>query len=266
MRPVFLIFWALLALVAFVGFVSLGTWQVERRAWKHDLIERVEARLAAPPVAAPGRAEWPALEANPDDYEYRRVTLAGELLHPQSSLVQASSVLGGGYWVLTPLRMADDTVVMINRGFVPRLQGDGAWRQALPEQEATTVTGLLRPSEPDGGFLRDNDPAAGLWYSRDVARIAASHGLANVAPYFIDADSDTPLPAEWTLEPPPRLPDEALPVAGLTVVSFHDKHLVYALTWYGLALMVAAAAAYVIREERRLRREAGRPRSPSGTA
>jgi len=254
MRPVFLGLWALLALIALAGFLALGTWQLERRVWKHDLIERVEARLAAPSVTAPGPNDWPAIEIAPDEHEYRRLTLAGELLHSQTTLVQASTVLGGGYWVLTPLQAAEAGIIMVNRGFVPRLQGDGPWRQALPDREPATITGLLRPSEPGGGFLRDNDPEAGLWYSRDVAQIAASQGLKNVAPYFVDAESGTPLPAEWTLEPPPRLPDAVLPVAGLTVVSFHDKHLVYALTWYGLALMVLAAAVYVIREERRLRR------------
>ena len=90
------------------------------------------------------------------------------------------------------------------------------------------VTGLLRMTEPGGAFLRSNDPAADRWFSRDVAAIAAAKGLADVAPYFIDADA-TPNPG-------------GLPIGGLTVVAFRNSHLVYALTWYALAAMSAAAA------------------------
>ena len=39
-------------------FAGLGIWQVERRSWKLDLIARVEARIDAAPVAAPGPAAW----------------------------------------------------------------------------------------------------------------------------------------------------------------------------------------------------------------
>ena len=84
-----------------------------------------------------------------------------------------------------------------------------------------TVTGLLRASEPGGGFLRANDPARDRWYSRDVAAIARARGLGEVAPFFIDADA-TPNPGGY-------------PVGGLTVVAFRNDHLVYALTWFGLA-------------------------------
>jgi surfeit locus 1 family protein len=103
------------------------------------------------------------------------------------------------------------------------------------------VTGLLRISEPHGGFLRRNDPKSSRWYSRDVAAIAAVHGLSPTltAPYFIDADA-TPNPG-------------GLPVGGLTVIAFPNSHLVYALTWYGLALLVAVGVGYAARAERRIR-------------
>jgi surfeit locus 1 family protein len=44
----------------------------------------------------------------------------------------------------------------------------------------------------------------------------------------------------------------AIPVAGLTVINFHNSHLVYAITWYGLAMMVIAAGFIIVREARRL--------------
>ena len=249
-----LIIWGALALAAFCGFVALGNWQAERRVWKHELIERIETRIHAPAVPAPPRDAWPAIVASADGYEYRRVRLTGELLYGQTSLVQAVTVLGRGYWVMTPLRTDDGGIVFVNRGFVPRAQPDGPWRKAPAAPRPLSVTGLLRLTEPGGAFLRRNEPAQDLWYSRDVAQLAAHHGLAQAAPYFVDAQASAPLPPALAMEPPPRLPDGMLPVAGLTVVKFNDNHLTYLLTWYGLALMVALAAAYVIREEYRLRR------------
>jgi len=245
--------WALIAALALGGFLALGQWQVQRRAWKLELIAQVNARAYAPDAAAaPPQSQWADLARSGQDHAYRRVTLDGVFLHQHAALVQASTVLGRGWWVMTPLRADDGGIVLINRGFVPQAQIDGPWR--TQPQTRTSVTGLLRLSEPGGAFLRENDPAAGRWFSRDVAAIAASQGLEHVAPYFIDLEANAPLPPAWRLEPPQRLPDALLPVGGLTVLSFANNHLVYALTWYGLALMVAAAMAYVGREEIRLRR------------
>ena len=102
------------------------------------------------------------------------------------------------------------------------------------------VAGLLRISEPGGGVLRDNEPAQDRWFSRDVAAIVARRGLSNVAPYFVDAAADTA-----------GSPGGEGPVGGLTVIRFHNSHLVYAITWYGLALMIVGATVLVLREGRR---------------
>ncbi|WP_435536144.1 SURF1 family protein [Azospirillum sp. ST 5-10] len=232
-----LVLWGLLALAAAAGFGALGVWQLQRRAWKHDLIARVEERVGAAPVPAPGPAAWPAVDAARD--EYRRVRTAGRFRHEDETLVRAVTDLGGGFWVLTPFRTDRGFTVLVNRGFVPPERRDPASRAAGQIAGETTVTGLLRVSEPGGGFLRANDPAAGRWYSRDVAAIAAARGLGEVAPYFIDADA--------TANP------GGLPAGGLTVVAFSDHHLVYALTWFALALLPAVGVAAALRGDRRRR-------------
>lgn len=219
--------------LAFAGFVALGTWQLERRAWKLDLIERVEQRVHAPAAPAPGPAQWPQVSAASD--EYRHVRLSGTFLHDRETLVQAVTDLGSGFWVLTPLRMADGSTVLVNRGFVPPEVRERSARSASEPAGETTVTGLLRITEPGGGFLRKNDPAGDRWYSRDVQAIAAARGLERVAPYFVDAAAT--VPRTW-------------PAGGLTVIAFHNNHFVYALTWYALALMAAGAAWRLRRENR----------------
>ncbi|URK88901.1 SURF1 family protein [Rhizobium sp. RCAM05350] len=206
-------------------FMALGTWQVQRLFWKNALIERVDARVHAVATPAPPEQGWTALKAEND--EYRRVVIEGRFRHDAETLVQAVTDLGAGFWVVTPLETADGTTVLINRGFVATDQRDPGTRAAGEIQGNAKVTGLLRMTEPGGAFLRSNDPQQERWYSRDVAAIAAAKGLGTTAPYFIDADA--------TANP------GGFPVGGLTVIRFRNSHLVYALTWYGLALMTSAA-------------------------
>jgi surfeit locus 1 family protein len=215
-----------------VIFVLLGAWQVQRRAWKLDLIAKVEQRLHAEPTPAPGPDAWPAISR---DDAYRRVRLSGVFDHDAETLVQAVTEKGPGFWVLTPLKTDRGFTVLVNRGFVPTERKAALTRSAGNPAGPVTVAGLLRVTEPRGGFLRAN--GQGRWYSRDVQAIAAAHHLSQTAPYFVDADA-APNPGGW-------------PLGGLTVVRFPNSHLVYALTWFGLALLTSGAGLYVAREARR---------------
>ena len=242
---------AVLGLALFMGFSALGVWQVQRRAWKLDLIERVTQRIQAAPVAIPSPRLWPQVDAA--SYEYLAVRLQGQWLADKTVLTQASTALGAGYWVLTPLQQTDGTQVLVNRGFVPDNQRSQWLPMSSPAPASTPVTvdGLLRMSEPGGGFLRRNDPGQQRWHSRDVAAIAQAQQLAQAAPFFVDAGIPV-LQGGASLELPPAA-QGLWPRPGLTVVQFSNSHLVYALTWFGLALMVAGSVLLVARYERRLR-------------
>jgi surfeit locus 1 family protein len=229
---------------ACAGFAALGTWQVHRLEWKTALIERVNSRVHAEPLPAPGRERWNSITAESD--EYRHVRVAGRFLHDRSTLVFASTGLGTGYWLLTPLHTEDGMTVLVNRGFVTAEQARApALREGnLDISGNVVVNGLLRLSEPGGGYLRHNDAAANRWYSRDVQAISSAAGLGEVAPYFIDMDAPaSSMTANTSQEAHPANG----PVAGLTVIRFHNNHLVYALTWYALALMTAGIAMWLVR-------------------
>jgi len=225
----------LIAATLFVGFVALGNWQLARREWKLALIERVERHLAAAPAPAPGPGEWAAIGR---DDAYRRLRAEGVFRHELETCTKAVTERGAGCWVMTPLQAADGHWLLINRGFVDDAHRDPATRAEGQIAGPVTIAGLLRLSEPGGGFLRSNDPAGNRWYSRDVAAIALARGLPadQVAPYFLDADAASSVPGG--------------PVGGLTVIRFANSHLVYALTWYGLALMVLAGIVMVLRSVR----------------
>lgn len=205
-------------------------WQVQRRAWKLHLIARVDQRIHARPKAAPGPGDWASLTR--DNAEYRRVSIEGTFLNDREVLVQAVTDYGGGYWVITPLATTWGTV-LINRGFVPADLKTPQSRALGNIRGPALVTGLLRMSEPGGAFLRHNVPGKNRWYSRDVWAIARSRGLSRTAPYFIDADG-TPVAGGW-------------PKGGLTVVTFRNAHLQYAITWFALALLSAIGAWLVVR-------------------
>lgn len=158
--------------------------------------------------------------------------LRGHFDHGRETLVQAVTERGPGFWVLTPL-CTGQGIVLVNRGFVPSARRSPASRAAGQVGGTVTIVGLMRASEPGGGFLRANDAAGDHWYSRDVAAIARARGLDAVAPFFVDADA-SPNPGGY-------------PLGGLTVVRFRNSHLVYAITWFALALLSGAAAMVALR-------------------
>lgn len=236
---------AALASLAMLGFIALGAWQVQRLAWKESLIARVEHNARAEPAAAPAPTAWARIDRHTD--EYRRVRLRGRYVHELEALVRASTELGSGYWVITPMRTDQGFWVLVNRGFVPQEYRDPDLRATNEPTGEHHVVGLLRMTEPGGGMLRANDAENERWYSRDVQAIAASRKLsqaAPVAPYFVDLAATPSPPGPW-------------PRSGMTVLHFSNNHLVYAITWFALAAMMAGAIGYLVVDERRLRRLAG---------
>ena len=223
------IVFSVVVIIAIVLLTSLGLWQVRRLAWKNELIARVDARVAAPAVAAPPAVA--AVTAKHD--EYRHVTVRGRFLNAAEAQVYTVSDYGGGYWVMTPLKRDDGSIVFINRGFVPIDKQDPKTRTKGNTDAEVTVTGLLRMPEVKGWlFSQANDPANDRWYRRDIAAIARARHLGPVAPYFIDADA-TPNPGGW-------------PKGGLTVIHFPNSHLMYAITWFSMALGLVGVSVWLL--------------------
>lgn len=221
--------------LSIIGLILLGNWQLRRLDWKLALIERIESRVSAAATIAPKINDWPSITRKAD--EYRHITIQGRFLHDKEALVWALTEHGNGYWVITPLLTPDSEIVLINRGYVPIEAADTATRESGQINGNITVTGLLRINEPDGITLRKNEPSAEHWYSRDIFAIAQTRELKNVAPYFVDAD-DTKNPG-------------GLPVGGLTIIDFRNTHLIYAISWYALAILLAAMTLRVLWLERR---------------
>jgi len=226
--------------------LGLGTWQIQRKAWKEGLIASLTERLAAPPAELPAAATWPSLD--PANAEYRRVTFAADFDYGKDALVFAApsafrpDVSGPGYWVFTPARLAEGGIVMVNRGFVPEGRQDPKARAAGDTPGAITITGAMRWPDARHWFTPNDDPAHNLWFSRDPLAIAAAKGLSAAAPFYVE--QETPVPPG------------GLPQPGKLVVVLPDNHLQYALTWYSLAIVLVAVFGASAFSSRR-RRDAG---------
>jgi surfeit locus 1 family protein len=223
----------LFALVALAIFIALGTWQIERKAWKEALIDTLERRLSAPAVELPPPERWAGLD--PGEHEYRRVRLSAALLPGAEALVYGSGsalrsdVSGPGYWIFAPVRIATGGLVLVNRGFVPQERRDPASRPEPGPAGYETMVGALRWPQPRGYFVPADEPARNLWFVRDPGAIAAAKGWGEVAPFYVELE--TPQPAG------------GLPRAGAMTVSLRNEHLQYALTWYALAAVVVVMLA-----------------------
>jgi surfeit locus 1 family protein len=238
------------AVLAFIVLIGLGTWQVERKAWKEALIAALTERLAAPPQALPAPSTWPNLD--PADDEYRRVTFTAQFDHTAEALIYGAAsafrpdVSGPGYWVFTPARLSDGSLVMVNRGFVPEDRKDAKSRADGQVLAPVDITGALRWPDTRHWFTPADDAAHNLWFSRDPQAIAAAKGLGAVAPFFVEMEAP--------------VPPGGLPSPGKIVVNLPDNHLQYAITWYGLAAaLVGVFAAFAFGSRRRGISEKGTP-------
>ncbi len=215
---------------ALAALVALGTWQVERLHWKEALIASRASRLAAPPIVA---GPFPA---DPREMEFRRVRLAGEFLHDAEMYLMPRSYRGQvGEHVITPLRLGDGSIVLVDRGWVPAARRDPATRAAGQSAGVVAVEGVARLPGRAGLFTPDNDPRRNRWYRIDVAEISAHIGFPSVQP--------------WVVEAGPAPNPGGLPVGGRTSVALTNDHLHYAITWYGLA--VALVVIYGVYHRRR---------------
>jgi surfeit locus 1 family protein len=233
------------ALLLFAALIALGTWQLQRKAWKEGLIAALDERSTAAPQALPPSATWPALDPAHD--EYRRVSFNAKFNKNDDALVYASAsafrpdVSGFGVWVFTPATLADGSSVVINRGFAP---SDNSWKPDValspPPSGNVPIVGALRWPERRNWFTPTDK--SNVFFVRDPTAIAASKGWGAVAPFYIEQESPVPL-GGW-------------PRPGKLVPNLPNNHLQYVVTWYGLALVLASVfAAYVRKSRRAARRE-----------
>lgn len=243
-KPKFL-FLSLATVAGVALLVGLGVWQLQRREWKHALIMRIEARASAAPVAlAQVLAAW----RETGDVEYMRLKLRGNFLPGKEFHLYAIVEGTPGWRIVTPFKTDSGNVVLVDRGFVPdRLMGLQAPFGRAPPGEIELI-GLARAPANRGWFEPLNEPERNRWYWRDLGGMAAQlppEQRARTVPFFVEAEAGAwNGKGEW-------------PRAGVTRLRLRDPHLEYALTWFGLALVLIVVSGFFMRSQ--LQRNGGNP-------
>jgi surfeit locus 1 family protein len=221
-------------LAALAILLSLGTWQVERLHWKERLLADIAQRRAAAPVAL---SDIEAIRKSGGDIEYRRVSVTGTFDHARERHFFATFGGQTGFYVYTPMTLADGRILFVNRGFVPYEMKDPKTRTAGEVADQQTVIGYarVRLGEKPSSIVPDNDLAKNIFYWKDLDAMASTTGIdaSKVVQFFVDADGSIVNPGGW-------------PKGGVTQFDLPNSHLQYAVTWYGLAVALVAVVIGMI--------------------
>lgn len=205
-RVLFLLIFGLAGLAVLL---SLGTWQVQRLAWKEALLAEIDERIAGDPKALPA-------EPNPETDRYLPVSVEGEMLADEIHVLVSVKQVGPGYRIIAPFR-TEDRVILVDRGFVPTTA-----KIAKRETGPMTVTGNLHWPDEIDGYTPDPDVEGNIWFARDVPAMAEVLGAD---PVMVIASNET----DPSIRPLP------VDTAGIP-----NDHLSYAITWFGLAVVWVA--------------------------
>jgi len=197
--------------VMLVLMIGLGTWQVQRLHWKENLIQTINERIHTAPI------DVATVEG---DADYRPAKVSGLFQHDHTLYLLALSKTGeGGYHILTPLELDDGRSLLVDRGWVPYDHKDNFFRPIGP----VILTGVLRL--PEHSWVQPhNDPPQNNWYGIDLIAMAKATNVPAFLPYVLELDA-TPNMGGY-------------PLGGQTRVTLPNNHFGYALTWYGLALIL----------------------------
>ena len=222
------------ALPALIVLLALGTWQVQRLEWKNQLIHDFETRATADPIELPVGAIAPEME-------FRRLSLTGEFDHDREIFLTGRTYEGNaGFHIVTPFRLTDGRIILINRGWVSESYRDPAKRGFTLVEGETTVAAILRFPAKKGYFVPENEPENGFWFTLVPAQMVAHLDLGEAAERHIYAAAL-------------RTSDKiSLPIGAKTETNLRNSHLGYAITWYGIACALIGVYAVFHHQRGRL--------------
>lgn len=196
----------------------LGVWQLDRLAWKEDVLANINARLTAAPTVLPD-APSEAVD------EYSNVAVDGALVGPELHVLASGTAAGTGYRVIRALEDANGRRIMVDLGL---LQLDDV--TPPPAASLGAITGTLLWPDDVNSSTPAPDLAKNIWFGRDVVPMSQ---VLDTEPLMVVARD--------VAQPDPRITLLPVDTAGIK-----NDHLMYALTWFGLAIVWAAMTAFLI--------------------
>lgn len=211
----------LFGLVGCAILIGLGTWQLQRLAWKNAVLAQISARLTDAPVPLP---EAP----DPVADKYLPVSISGRFSGPEIDVLASRKEVGAGYRVIAAFQTDEGRMILVDRGFLPEDQ------RARPRTATTArIVGTLHWPQETDGFTPPPDAAREIWFARDVPAMAAKLQTEPVLVVAREATGDgiTPLPVDT----------QGIP----------NNHLNYAVTWFSLAAVWAGMTLLLLWRIRR---------------
>ncbi|MFT7595689.1 MAG: surfeit locus 1 family protein [Paracoccaceae bacterium] len=211
-----ILFLLIFGLAGLAVLVALGSWQIQRLAWKQDILAQIERRAAADPVVLPA-------ELDPAADKYKPIKVIGMIEPGEIHVLVSRKQVGAGYRIIAPFLLSDGRRILLDRGFVAADQ-----KQTPRTLGAVDVTGNLHWPQEIDSFTPEPDKAGNIWFARDVPVMAAA---LTTEPVLLVARSSTD----------PGVTSMAIDMGGIP-----NDHLQYAITWFSLALIWAAMTLFFL--------------------
>lgn len=207
---------SLLMLIGIAVLCGLGVWQIDRLGWKQDLLKDIAQVSAMEPQTLTAAD---LVKATEEHKKFLRGTIRGEFLNAASITVQPR-VLNErqGAHLITPLRLDDASVLLVNRGWMPLDQTKNIPASTGP----VAVSGWLRLPDDPNFFTPANDPARGQWYGIDPEMISETFDLKGILPFVLFAEKAGDSSGDF-------------PIALQGKPDLNNNHLAYALFWFSMA-------------------------------
>ena len=217
----------LFGLVGTAILVWLGTWQLQRLAWKEGILSEIEERIGGPFQNIPSLAS-----VDPERDRYTPVALVGEIGNEDLLVLVSQKRVGAGYRVISPYTLNDGRRILLDRGFTPVDQRD-ADRSRIGEE--VEVQGNLHWPDDRTSSTPENDVAGNTWFARDIEQMAEALGTE---PLMVIARNMSP-------------PDTGVTPLPVDTSGIPNDHLQYAITWFSLAVIwVIMTAAFIWRQRK----------------
>lgn len=221
-RLVFPLIPSLFTFVMVLSLLSLGAWQISRMNWKSDLLHKVQENISLPPVSIQNVLN----DMRPHNWEFRKVKLKGKFLHNlEVNLIPKALNGQPGYHLITPFQLEDGSIVIINRGWVPLTE---SYETIDRPDEIIEIMGTINGFQRKGLFVPKNNFDKKEVFYLDAKDFVEYTNLITILPFYVVQE---PVVNEIK-----HFPQEV----GVSL-NIPNNHLVYAITWFTLAL-----AAFII--------------------
>ncbi len=197
--------WIFIFLVCIPGLLVLlwlGSWQLQRLAWKENLLVEIATRLSSMPAEMP-------MHPTANNHNYFVTSIEGEIQRESIHVLTSTKRIGPGFRVISPAILKDGRSILIDRGIIPEKDKNLAFSVG-----GNNITGyLLWPNETDY-FTPQPNFEKNIWFSRDLEKMA---NFLNTEKILL-VTTQLQQGSSFNIEDP--------------TINIPNNHLQYAITWF----------------------------------